>query len=138
MIKARHVRLVVSIMVAAVVILSGCVLMGSVVIQSSLLLGTFSVGNILGSFGSMGSVLLVSIEGSLVFLMIMGGARVVLSQKLVRIVSYPKFATSPKVASRRVRVGGNYRVARRVAVSPIHTSSKGVVRAPPRTIRASP
>ena len=130
MMRARYVRMALSAAVAAVVVIFGGALLGSVVMQSSLLLGTFSIGNILGGFGSMSSVLLVSIEGGLVFLMIMGGARVVLSQKLVRFTSYPKLAPSPKLVSRPVRVGGNYRgparAARPAGRAAARTSSRAI------------
>src|SRR5208283_2748246 len=50
MMMTRYVRMVLSAAVAAVVVIFGGALLSSVVIQSSLLLGTFSAGNILGSF----------------------------------------------------------------------------------------
>ncbi len=135
--RARHVRMVLSAAVAAVVVIFGGALLSSVVIQSSLLLGTFSVGNILGSFGSTSSMLLVVVEGGLVFLMIMGGARVVLSQKLVRFTTYPDLMRNPKMVNKSMKVGGNYRGSRH-AVRAAPATSREMGRASPRAIRASP
>jgi hypothetical protein len=137
MMKARYVRIVVSGAVAAVVVIFGCALLSSVVIQSFLILGTFSIGSILGGFGSMSSALLVTVEGGLVFLMVSGGAKVVLSQKLVRFTSYPKLSASPKLVSRPLTVGGNYRGGRQVA-RPSHAGVRVSDRAYSRVIRASP
>ena len=44
-----------------------------------------------GLFDPMGSALLVTVEGSLVFLLITGGSKVLLSQKLVRVATHPSF-----------------------------------------------
>jgi len=84
MMKARSVRMVLSASVAAVVLVFGCALVGLVISQTTHLPAAFTIGNVLGSFAPMDGVLIVSIEAALVFLMIAGGVKVVLSQRFVR------------------------------------------------------
>jgi len=128
--------MVISAVLAVVVIAFGCMLVGSVISQSSLLLGSFSFGGIMGGFGAMQNVLLVTIEGGLVFIMLMGGAKIVLSQRLVRFISYPKMARTRGVATRPVRVGGGYSGARRVGTVPAPQRSHTGARVPARPSRA--
>jgi hypothetical protein len=134
--KARHVRVVMSGAVAAVVVIFGGALLSSVVLQSSLLLGTFSIGSMLSSFGSMSAAMLVTVEGGLVFLMIIGGAKVVLSQKLVRFASYPNLTASPKLVGKRMTVGGKYGV--RSAAYPAQATFRRGGKPHGTAIRASP
>jgi hypothetical protein len=138
MIRARYVRSALSAVVAGVVILFGCVLAGSVIAQSSLILGAFSFGSVLTGFGAMQGVILLTVEGGLVFLMVAGGAKVVLSQKLVRFTSYPQIVRSSEAVGGPVRIGGVYRGARRVGTVPAPRGSRRATRPPVRVTRASP
>ena len=138
MIRARYVRFVLSAVVAGTVILFGCVLAGAVIAQSSLILGGFSFGSALTGFGAMQGVILLTVEGGLVFLMVAGGAKVVLSQKLVRFTSYPRIVRSSRVVSGPVRIGSGYPGARRVGTVPAPRSGRMATRPPARVTRSSP